>query len=84
MLRKRLECVMALLCRGAEINIGDGDGNTPLHLAIISLNIPIVQALIVFGADLHYKLVGYSLLFTIGATKTELHLLSVTVLLQKF
>lgn len=46
---------MALLCRGADINIGDCDGNTPLHLAVINLNIPIVQALTVFGADLQYK-----------------------------
>lgn len=54
-LRKRLECVMALLCRGADMNIGDCDGNTPLHLAVLNLNVPIIQALIVFGADLQYK-----------------------------
>lgn len=54
-LRSRLECVMALLCRGAEINIGDSDGNTPLHLAILALNVPIVQALTVFEADLQYR-----------------------------
>ncbi|KAK3916057.1 85/88 kDa calcium-independent phospholipase A2 [Frankliniella fusca] len=54
-LRSRLECVMALLCRGAEINIGDKEGNTPLHLAVKQLNIPIVQALLVFEADLQYK-----------------------------
>lgn len=54
-MRKRLECVMALLCRGADINIGDCDGNTPLHLAVINMSIPIAQALLAFGADLQYK-----------------------------
>lgn len=33
-LRNRLECVVALLSRQADPNLGDCDGNTPLHLAV--------------------------------------------------
>jgi calcium-independent phospholipase A2 len=54
-LRKRLECVVALLSRDADVNIGDHDGNTPLHLAVTEGSYAIVQALVVFGADLTYK-----------------------------
>ncbi|CAG9794023.1 unnamed protein product [Diatraea saccharalis] len=54
-LRGRLECVIALLSRGAENSIGDKDGNTPLHLAVKQTNIPIVQALVVFGANLELR-----------------------------
>ncbi|XP_014367859.2 85/88 kDa calcium-independent phospholipase A2 [Papilio machaon] len=54
-MRGRLECVIALLSRGAEHSIGDKEGNTPLHLAVKQTNVSIVQALIVFGADLEAK-----------------------------
>jgi len=54
-LRKRLECVVALLSRNADISIGDDDGNTPLHLAVTQGSAAIVQALVIFGADLSYK-----------------------------
>jgi len=50
-----LECVVALLSRGAEVNIGDHEDNTPLHLAVTQGHLAIVQALVVFGADLSYK-----------------------------
>ncbi|XP_068618165.1 85/88 kDa calcium-independent phospholipase A2 [Battus philenor] len=53
--RGRLDCVIALLSRGAEHSTGDKEGNTPLHLAVKQNNISIVQALIVFGADLEAK-----------------------------
>lgn len=33
-IRKRLDCVAALLSHMANINIVDKDGNTPLHLAV--------------------------------------------------
>lgn len=46
--------MVALLSRHAEINIGDEEGNTALHLAIKVKNVAIVQALLVFGADLSY------------------------------
>lgn len=48
-IRKRLECVVALLSHMASVNIVDNEGNTPLHLAVDPV---IVQALIGFGADL--------------------------------
>ncbi|XP_071050345.1 85/88 kDa calcium-independent phospholipase A2 isoform X3 [Onthophagus taurus] len=51
-LQKKLECVVALLSRGAETNIRDCDGNTPLHLAVNTGNNSIIQCLIIFGADL--------------------------------
>ncbi|CAG9561409.1 unnamed protein product [Danaus chrysippus] len=54
-LRGRLECAIALLSRAAEHSIGDNEGNTPLHLAVKQTNIAIVQALVVFGADLEAK-----------------------------
>ncbi|KAL0822332.1 hypothetical protein ABMA28_004431 [Loxostege sticticalis] len=54
-LRGRLDCVVALLSRGAEHSIGDKEGNTPLHIAVKQTNIPIVQALAVFGANLEAK-----------------------------
>jgi calcium-independent phospholipase A2 len=54
-LRNRLECVVALLSRDAHVNIGDHDGNTPLHLAVMQGSAAVVQALVIFGADLSYK-----------------------------
>lgn len=45
-------CVVALLSRQANPNLGDKDGNRPIHLAVILGNIAILQALIIFGADL--------------------------------
>lgn len=45
---------MGLLCNGANVNIADQDGNTPLHLAVKSNLIPIIHALIVFEADIEY------------------------------
>nr|CAD7201715.1 unnamed protein product [Timema douglasi] len=54
-LRHRLDCVVALLSRGARADLGDKEGNTPLHLAAREGNTAVVQALIVFGADLSYR-----------------------------
>ncbi|KAK5642233.1 hypothetical protein RI129_008400 [Pyrocoelia pectoralis] len=51
-LRNRLECVVALLCRKADPDLRDCDGNTPLHLAVKEANIPIIQCLVIFGANL--------------------------------
>lgn len=48
-MRKRLQCVVALLSHMASVNIVDKEGNTPLHLAV---DLAIVQALIGFGADI--------------------------------
>lgn len=65
-LRGRLECTIALLSRGAEHSIGDKDGNTPLHLAVKQSNVIIVQALVVFGANLEaLNNMGYTARHTI-------------------
>lgn len=53
-MRNRFDCVMGLLCNGANINIADQEGNTPLHLAVKSNLVPIIHALIVFEADVDY------------------------------
>lgn len=53
-LRNRLECVVALLSLKANANVGDKDGNSPLHLAVKEGNETIVKALVVFGADLDF------------------------------
>ncbi|KAK9880834.1 hypothetical protein WA026_013160 [Henosepilachna vigintioctopunctata] len=50
-LRKRLDCAVALLSRGADPNLGDEEGNRPIHLAAKVGSIPIIQCLIIFGAD---------------------------------
>lgn len=51
-LRNRLECVVALLCRRADPDLRDCEGNTPLHLAVREGNIPMIQCFAVFGANL--------------------------------
>ncbi|XP_028131353.2 85/88 kDa calcium-independent phospholipase A2 isoform X4 [Diabrotica virgifera virgifera] len=51
--RNRLDCVVALLSRQANADLGDKDGNRPLHLAVKANNVAIIQALIIFGVDLN-------------------------------
>ena len=47
----RLDCVMALIANGANVNLTDSDGKTPLHIACEEGKNSIVRALLVFGAD---------------------------------
>lgn len=54
-LRGRLECSVALLCRKADPDLRDHEGNTPLHLAVQESNIPMMQCLIIFGANLNIR-----------------------------
>lgn len=54
-MRKRLDCVVALLSHMASTNPRDNEGNTPLHLAVAVATPSIVQILVGFGADLEAK-----------------------------
>lgn len=45
--------MVALLAHEAEIDVVDNSGNTPLHIAVEKKLIPIVQCLVVFGADIN-------------------------------
>jgi len=50
---------MGLLCNGANVNIPDQEGNTPLHLAVKSNLVPVIHALIAFEADIDYMCVHF-------------------------
>lgn len=50
-MRKRLQCVVALLSHMASVNIADNEGNSPLHLAVTHSTPAIVQILLGFGAN---------------------------------
>jgi len=63
---------MGLICHGANVNIPDEEGNTPLHLAVKSNLVPIIHALIVFEADIDYMYVNF---------KFFMHLLNVWTML---
>ena len=53
-----MECAIALLSYGCEVNVEDEDGNTPLHIAVQQKNIALVQALTIFGANLEARYVA--------------------------
>lgn len=53
--KNRLECVVSLLAHEAEIDIRDKDGNAAIHIAVEKRLLPIVQCLLVFGADMEAK-----------------------------
>ncbi|XP_042212356.1 85/88 kDa calcium-independent phospholipase A2-like isoform X2 [Homarus americanus] len=44
-----LACVITLLSRGAEVSVGDDEGNTAIHFASSAV---VLQALLVFGANM--------------------------------
>lgn len=50
--RKRIRCVITLLCSGAKIDAKNKFGNTALHRAIKADEITLSQALIVFDANI--------------------------------
>ncbi|KAG8239488.1 hypothetical protein J437_LFUL019185, partial [Ladona fulva] len=54
-MRQRLECVVALLSHFAAADIGDNNGNRPLHLAAMQGSTPMIEALVIFGADINVK-----------------------------
>lgn len=45
---------MGLLCNGANTNIADEEGNTPLQFAVKKNLVPVIHALIAFEADIDY------------------------------
>lgn len=51
-MRSRLDCAIVLLSHGAQIDVVDYKGNTPLHVAVIYGSLEMVKAMVVFGADI--------------------------------
>ncbi len=50
-----LDLVKSLLCKGAQINLGNSNGDRALHLAINSGNLEIIIELLKNGADVNLK-----------------------------
>ncbi|XP_062589503.1 85/88 kDa calcium-independent phospholipase A2-like [Saccostrea cucullata] len=51
----RADCLMELLCWGADPSIGDDEGNTPLHNAVLKDDYEMVKNYVVYGADVNVK-----------------------------
>lgn len=66
---------MGLLCNGANVNIADQDGNTPLHLAVKSNLVPVIHALIGFEANIDYMCVQYKFILYILKYFTKLFII---------
>jgi ankyrin repeat protein len=64
-----LACVDTLLAKGADIDLPDPDGVTPLHIAIMNANWDLAKKLIEAGADVQlWDIYGEAPLFTaVGA-----------------
>jgi len=68
-----LACVKVLLDKGADINLPDPDGVSPLHVAIMNANWDIAKHLIVAGADVNqWDIYGEAPLFTVIGNHTKL------------
>jgi len=60
-----IECVDVLLAKGADIDLADPDGVSPLHLAIMNANWDLAKKLIDAGADVNqWDTFGAAPLFT--------------------
>ncbi|KAH9489716.1 85/88 kDa calcium-independent phospholipase A2 [Bulinus truncatus] len=53
--KKKTECLLALLCHGADCNIFDALGETVLHKAVKNDDLELVRQFVVFGADVNLK-----------------------------
>merc|ERR1712023_385047 len=51
----KIEVIMALLDKGADIHARDEYQNTPLHRACMNGNIEVIMALLDRGADIHAR-----------------------------
>lgn len=61
-----LACVEVLIANGADINLPDPDGVSPLHLAIMNANWDVAATLLDAGADVNqWDIYGAAPLFTI-------------------
>ncbi|MES0489282.1 MAG: ankyrin repeat domain-containing protein [Leptospirales bacterium] len=63
----RFEFVKILISRGADINIPNDRGWTPLYISIMGGNIEIVKLLLENGANIHVEVEGMSILRTASA-----------------
>ncbi|XP_035824061.1 85/88 kDa calcium-independent phospholipase A2 isoform X2 [Aplysia californica] len=53
MAKKKSDCLLALLCHGANCNLLDAKGESVLHKAIQEDNLDLVRQFVVFGADVN-------------------------------
>jgi len=67
-----MECVDVLLAKGADIDLADPDGVSPLHLAIMNANWDLAKKLIDAGADVNqWDTFGAAPLFTAVGGRTR-------------
>jgi ankyrin repeat protein len=68
-----MACVKVLLDKGADINLPDPDGVSPLNVAIMNANWDLAKQLIVAGADVNqWDIYGEAPLFTAIGLRTKL------------
>lgn len=48
--RKRLDCTIVLLSRGAQVNSQSKDGSTPLHQAALASLLPVFHFILIYIA----------------------------------
>ena len=67
-----MACVKVLLGKGADINLPDPDGVSPLHLSIMNANWDIAKHLVLAGADVNqWDIFGEAPLFTAIGNRTK-------------
>ena len=67
-----IACVDVLLARGADIDLPDPDGVTPLHVAIMNANWDLAKRLIEAGADVNqWDIYGEAPLFTVIGNRSR-------------